>query len=420
MIAADGARPIAAFGFMQATRSSALHQFQTFRPKIPDYSHSRNHVQPDHDNVSRLSAHLRHRLITEDEMTAQTLQAHGFASAEKWLQEVHWRRYWKAWLELRPSVWRDWKQQAHQLPDQLSTATRQRIDAVQSAAGGIAVMDAFTRELITTGYLHNHVRMWWASYWIHVERLPWELGAAFFMQHLLDADPASNTLSWRWVAGLQTAGKTYLVRRSNIEKYLHPIADTSGLDRLDDDRVEAVLLPPEKAQLEPPAPPPPLPTNLSGPIGLWLHEEDLSPETCDTLHSLKFSSGLLAGLPAQSAGFPASPLQQSFRLQAMNDARERCQQHFDIEFFSPLPDSDLTSRAAHWVQTLGLRHVVTMQPFQGDLRDRLPDLQAALHQNQCQLHLVPRASDLQLLPSATRGFFPFWQSLRQTLASKSQ
>ena len=100
-------------------------------------------------------------------------------------------------------------------------------------------MDRFARELIATGYLHNHARMWWASFWVHVERLPWELGADFFFRHLLDADPASNTLSWRWVAGLQTRGKSYLVRRSNLRRFADPslLEDESGLERLDDDRV---------------------------------------------------------------------------------------------------------------------------------------------------------------------------------------
>ena len=61
--------------------------------------------------------------------------------------------------------------------------------------------------------------MWFASIWIFTLNLPWQLGADFFMQHLLDGDPASNTLSWRWVAGIQTKGKNYLARKSNIEKY---------------------------------------------------------------------------------------------------------------------------------------------------------------------------------------------------------
>jgi deoxyribodipyrimidine photo-lyase len=65
------------------------------------------------------------------------------------------------------------------------------------------------QELVETGYLHNHARMWFASIWIFTLRLPWELGADFFLRHLLDGDAASNTLSWRWVAGLHTKGKHY-------------------------------------------------------------------------------------------------------------------------------------------------------------------------------------------------------------------
>jgi len=61
--------------------------------------------------------------------------------------------------------------------------------------------------------------MWFASIWIFTLKLPWQLGASFFLKNLYDGDPASNTLSWRWVAGLQTKGKNYLATKSNIEKY---------------------------------------------------------------------------------------------------------------------------------------------------------------------------------------------------------
>ena len=75
------------------------------------------------------------------------------------------------------------------------------------------------KKLKEDGYLHNHVRMWFASIWIFTLDLPWQLGANFFMEKLLDGDPASNTLSWRWVAGIQTKGKHYLARKNNIIKY---------------------------------------------------------------------------------------------------------------------------------------------------------------------------------------------------------
>ena len=61
--------------------------------------------------------------------------------------------------------------------------------------------------------------MWFASTWIFNLGLPWQLGVKFFFKHLFDGDAASNLLSWRWVAGLQTKGKQYLVSSSNLRKF---------------------------------------------------------------------------------------------------------------------------------------------------------------------------------------------------------
>jgi deoxyribodipyrimidine photo-lyase len=84
---------------------------------------------------------------------------------------------------------------------------------------GIAAFDTFACDLVRHGYLHNHARMWFASIWIFTLKLDWELGADFFLRHLRDGDAASNTLSWRWVAGLHTKGKTYLARADNIARF---------------------------------------------------------------------------------------------------------------------------------------------------------------------------------------------------------
>lgn len=159
---------------------------------------------------------------------------------------------------------------------------------LEAGESGVAVIDAFARELVTTGYLHNHARMWFASLWVHVEELPWELGAAFFFRHLLDGDAASNTLSWRWVAGLHTPGKRYFVRCSNLEKYLDPqlLADATGLKRVDD----AAIMPIGSRSAPPPVSYPralPVEQRLAAlrPIGLcglrtgiWLHDADGCPE----------------------------------------------------------------------------------------------------------------------------------------------
>ena len=88
----------------------------------------------------------------------------------------------------------------------------------------------WVEELVNENYLHNHTRMWFASIWIFTLNLPWQLGANFFMRHLLDGDSASNTLSWRWVAGLQTIGKHYLATASNISKFTNNVHKPQNLN----------------------------------------------------------------------------------------------------------------------------------------------------------------------------------------------
>lgn len=158
-------------------------------------------------------------MVRESEVIDEALKNHPFRVVEKFIQEVHWRTYWKGWLEHRPQVWSHYKSARERLKNSLDEADRKKSNAIMRSESGNSLVDAWSHELVTTGYLHNHVRMWFASYWIHGCRLPWELGAEFFENHLLDADAASNTLSWRWVAGLQTKGKTYLFSAANVARY---------------------------------------------------------------------------------------------------------------------------------------------------------------------------------------------------------
>ena len=201
-----------------ATRQSALQRLDEFLEDAPHYAARRNHVLPGHPQVSRLSAAIRHRLITEAEVVEAALQKYPFRVVEKFLQEVLWRGYWKGWLERRPWVWDGYGASDAAMDPEVAAACCE-VAAGRSPSG---IMNHFARELLATGYLHNHARMWWASYWIHHCGLPWELGARHFFRHLLDADPASNTLGWRWVAGEQTRGKTYLATAQNIRKFCAP------------------------------------------------------------------------------------------------------------------------------------------------------------------------------------------------------
>lgn len=204
---------------MNATRVEGLQTLARFLPHAgTSYAQGRNFVP---GIVSALSPYVRHRLITEPEIVAAVLQRHSLKEAEKFLQEICWRTYWKGWLEMRPSVWADYLQELGMLRDRMAgdPDLQDRVQKTERGETGIDCMDAWANELLETGYLHNHVRMWFASIWIHTLRLPWQLGADFFMRHLLDGDPASNTLSWRWVCGLQTQGKVYVATAENIERF---------------------------------------------------------------------------------------------------------------------------------------------------------------------------------------------------------
>lgn len=203
------------------TRDAALRRLDDFLPDAAGaYARLRNKENgPGHHvHVSRLSAALRRRLVSEEEVVRAVLERHGLSKAEKFVSEVFWRTYWKGWLEQRPSIWDGYVQAVERAAFQLeaSAQLRQRYTAAMEARTGIDCFDAWALELTQTGYLHNWARMQFASIWIFTLGLPWELGAAFMFDQLIDADPASNTLSWRWVAGLHTAGKAYLADAERI------------------------------------------------------------------------------------------------------------------------------------------------------------------------------------------------------------
>eukprot|EP00873_Tetraselmis_striata_P013463 jgi/Tetstr1/433727/TSEL_022946.t1 len=155
------------------------------------------------DGARALSPYVRHRVVTEAELVRAAVDRHGEGPAEKFIQEVFWRTYWKGWLELRPGVWDDYcaAREAARAEVAGNADLAGRLARAEGAHTGIDCFDHWVRELTETGYLHNHARMWFASIWIFTLKLPWELGADFFLRHLLDGDPASNTLSWRWDGG---------------------------------------------------------------------------------------------------------------------------------------------------------------------------------------------------------------------------
>ena len=204
----------------QASRAKAVDQLNNFiEQNLTDYSKLRNFdFGPDNrSNISCLSPYITHGIINELEVVNKSLKKFSFAKNEKFIQEVLWRVYWKGWLELRPDVWSDYLIELDKIKKEFKN-NQSYLDAIE----GKTNVDCFNQwviELKENNYLHNHTRMWFASIWIFTLELPWQLGAEFFMQHLYDGDAASNTLGWRWVAGIQTQGKHYLASEWNINKF---------------------------------------------------------------------------------------------------------------------------------------------------------------------------------------------------------
>ena len=198
------------------TREEAMTSLEDFvNNGTVNYSSKRNYDfgPNERENVSCLSPYISHRLLDEFEISKKVLSKHPYQKVEKYIQEIFWRIYWKGWLELRPKVWSDF------LEDLENIDNSKEYKKAISGETNISCFDDWVKELKKNNYLHNHTRMWFASIWIFTLKLPWQKGAEFFLRELYDGDAASNTLSWRWVAGIQTKGKNYVAQNWNISKF---------------------------------------------------------------------------------------------------------------------------------------------------------------------------------------------------------
>ena len=204
----------------KGSRVEALDELNYFiENNLLDYPKLRNFdLGPQkRDNTSCLSPYVTHGLVSEIEIISKSLKKFSFVKNEKFIQEVLWRVYWKGWLELRPNVWGDYLKELTDIKESFKD-NKNYLDAIEGNSN-IECFNEWVNELKNFNYLHNHARMWFASIWIFTLNLPWQLGAEFFMKHLFDGDAASNTLGWRWVAGIQTQGKNYLATEWNIKKF---------------------------------------------------------------------------------------------------------------------------------------------------------------------------------------------------------
>ena len=215
----------------EASKVAALNRLNDFvENNLSEYSKLRNFdFGPENrTNISGLSPYITHGVVNEKEVIEKSLNKFSFSKNEKFIQEVLWRTYWKGWLELRPNVWTDYLVELKEIREDFKN-NQNYLNAIDGKTN-IECFDQWVTELKENNYLHNHTRMWFASIWIFTLELPWQLGAEFFMKHLYDGDAASNTLGWRWVAGVQTQGKHYLASEWNIKKFTNNRFDNIKLN----------------------------------------------------------------------------------------------------------------------------------------------------------------------------------------------
>ncbi len=364
----------------------------------------------NHNSVSNLSPYIRRRLITEAEVVKAALEGHGLEGAEKFVQEVFWRSYFKGWLERRPDVWRSYCNGVQTDLDKIQADPDQNARLKRAEAGetGIACFDAWISELTQTGYLHNHARMWFASIWIFTLKLPWRIGADFFYRHLLDGDPASNTLGWRWVAGLHTRGKAYEAKVWNIAKYtgerFTPLQSDIASDIQPLDRSEPEGLPALQPLRRPIGPEENLPT------ALLITEEDCSIETFQPGTLNICSTGIVLASHLRSPR-PVADHIKAFEAGALADVSNRlkinpCQ----INMRDP-------TALAVWAKEAGAQQIVTAYVPEGPTRDWLREAETVLHEAKIPLCEWRRDWDAEVWPHATASFFKVKQKIPSILSS---
>lgn len=213
---ADGAQ-----SHIQGGRHKAALQLQHINPIA--YARTRNFGD---GKISKLSPYIHHGVLSLNEVRNHALtMCKQPQQIGKFIQELAWRDFWQRVLTQHPKwAWED--VEAYKTGFSAKDYSDTLPDEIAQGQTGIACIDAFIHELTATGYIHNHARMYLASYIIHFRRIKWQAGAHWFLQHLLDGDVASNNLSWQWVAST-FSHKPYIFNLENVAKYFSKQVDTT-------------------------------------------------------------------------------------------------------------------------------------------------------------------------------------------------
>ena len=382
------------------TRAAGLERLSNFTSTgLKLYTDGRNYDYgpEDRSNISALSPWVRRRLISEQEIIEKLFKTNSHGAADKYIQQVIWRTYFKGWLEQHPTVWNAYNEGVMSgLNEVSSDESRARVyEKAITGQTGIDCFDSWATELMEHSYLHNHARLWFASIWIFTLKLPWELGANFFMKYLLDGDPASNTLSWRWVSGLHTKGKNYLATSSNIDKFT--------LGRF---RIEAhlnVAANPLTELTEHPIQSLPRLENLpSDDFLLLVTEEDCN--SLDLTGQFPVAAlGLI--LPEKSEVFERSDAVFNFSHGAVTDGVERISSTGEVliceEWAEPIIELARSKK---------VKNIVTAYTPIGPVNTKLQGIKPLLKNAGIELSFLRQKYDQAFWPHATKGFFAFKKS----------
>ncbi|WP_427161542.1 FAD-binding domain-containing protein [Aliinostoc sp. HNIBRCY26] len=194
-------------------RKAAQKALQKVNPE--SYAKTRNFLTGD---VTKLSPYIRHGVLSLREIRDYVLdKVQNRDDATKLINELGWRDYWqRLYVKLGNNIWQD--QEEYKTGYTTAQYAPELPQDIREGSTGLVCIDSFSQELRETGYLHNHMRMWLAAYIIHWRRIRWQAGAKWFLEHLLDGDPASNNMSWQWVAST-FSHKPYFFNRENLERY---------------------------------------------------------------------------------------------------------------------------------------------------------------------------------------------------------
>ena len=353
------------------------------KKKITFYEKYRNYDNgPESENfVSGISQFVTHRVLLEYSIIKDIRFNYKSKNVNKFIEEVYWRIYWKGWLENRPSVWTKFVQKSNNKFD-----LKMYEKAIQGKTE-IPFFNSWVDELKEFNYLHNHTRMWFASTWIFNLGLPWELGARFFLKHLYDGDAASNTLSWRWVAGLHTKGKKYIFTPNNLRKFSNNRFNTNFINNKQIDLIDDYIPDFEDSIYS---------CNMQKKNNkLILFENDLHISTLQELIN-KYEDVFLIVLDDKDRQIKISDKVLKFKKILLK------------EFNSKFSNTKIVNSSNLYKELVNCLNVDVLYPGQGDNLDFLQRLKT---QKDSVFNYLVREEDLYSWKFAKKGFFKFKENI---------